>query len=150
MKEKNKSFSKSFSSSLSTRLNRDIKEAFESTAKEKGLNSSMLLKHIVISYLENRKKDLEESSLIQAQLISLKEKINKLETKEEWFQQLFFCWMENWFAAHPKIEDEKQAILIAKSSRKRRDDFINAFNNAIYQDDKILYDTLFANAVEDK
>ena len=135
---------------VSTRLTQDQKRKFEILANEKGLNVSILLKHIINEYITNHMSNLENNNLIHMQLINLRDDVKKLSVKEEWFEQLFYCWLENWFLSHPKIEDTENLILMAKNARNRRNEFIKKFNENVFNEDEIIYDRLFMNAQEGK
>ena len=133
---------------ISTRLNLIQKKKLTGIAKSKGISTSLLLKHIIVSYLDEKEDIIESNAMLQMQLIDVKKEVQKIGVNQEWFEQLFYTWLENWFLSHPKI-DESNAINLAKTARLRRDKFVDIFNTQLYNENKTLYDTLIANSIEE-
>lgn len=129
----------------SCRLNSEQMRRLDSKAKEKGIPRSMLIKHIILEYLD---KDITHTNILQASMQKIIEKMNNVSEKQEFFQQMFYSFLVNWFASHPQINDDSESLL--NSSIERRDNFAKNFINDIYNNSDQLYETLFANSVEDQ
>ena len=54
------------------------------------------------------------------------DKIEYIDAKQEFFQQLFYAWLANWFLTHPAMEEKDQKI-IWKNSVARRNEFMDKF-----------------------
>ena len=79
--------------------------------------------------------------------MTVMEKIDRTSQKQELFQQLFFCFLSNWFLQHPKI-DEQNAAVLRESAIERRNSFIQGFLNNFYSESGELFDILLANQNE--
>lgn len=129
---------------VSVRLSKKDANRLKNKAIENNMTKAILLKKIILDYLD---KDITHTNILQEQMINLNEKIDKLDTKNEFFEQLFYTFLENWFAAHPRIDNSDNSIL-HKAAVNRRNEFIRIFISDIYNDNGELYDILFANHVE--
>lgn len=127
----------------SCRLNTDQMRRLDAKAKEKGLERSILIKHIILEYLD---KDIEHINLMQASLMNIGEKIDKNSTKLEFFMQMFYSWLVNWFAVNPTPPDTSETFVNA--SIKRRDSFAQNFCDDIFNDATSLFENLYQNTVE--
>lgn len=127
-----------------TRLNTDQIRKLDLKASEKGLSRSVLVKHILLSYLD---KETEHTNIIESALITVMEKLDRNSQKQELFQQLFFCFLSNWFLQHPKLE-EKNIDVLAKSAAERRDAFVKGFISNFYNESGDLFDMLLASSNE--
>lgn len=127
----------------SCRLNTDQMNRLDAKAKERGLPRSMLIKQIILDYLD---EEIEHTNLIQQQLVNVMAKIDKNEKQVEFFQQMFYAWLVTWFGSHPKNENLTATQI--NSTLERRNTFINNFINGIFNEDELLYETLFHNGEE--
>lgn len=133
------------SNTASCRLNTDQMRKLDAKAKEKGLPRSMLIKHIILEYLD---KDIEHVNLIQASIMNLQNEVEKSSRKTEFFMQMFYSWLVNWFASNPRQENVSEAFI--KDSISRRDNFAKNFTDEIYNDATELFESLFADNVENQ
>ncbi len=131
------------SSIASCRLNTDQLRLLDAKAAEEGLPRSMYIKHIILEYLD---KDITHTNLLQASIMNVNTEIQKNTQKIEFFMQMFYSWLVNWFAANPKPEDVSETYI--KESISRRDAFAKNFAEDIYNDSAELFESLFADSVE--
>lgn len=131
---------------ISTRLNDTQYKLFKIKAIEKNYTTSELLREIILKYLD---KDMSHENLLQASMVNTMKKIDQLNDKTEFFQQLFYCWLSQWFLTHPKLEEKNQNIII-KNSIVRRNEFISRFISSVYDQNQELYEILFANKAENE
>lgn len=133
---------------LGTRITKKQKKKFDSLAKEKGMSSSLLLKQIVVDYIEDETKKITDFDILNTLFLEQKKKIEQLSVSQEYFTQLFNFWLNTWFMSHPKINDEtyKERMNMAI---KRKDDFINLFNEKGYDENKTLFQINFMNEIEE-
>lgn len=131
---------------ISTRLNDTQYKLFKIKAIEKNYTTSELLREIILKYLD---KDMSHENLLQASMVNTMKKIDQLNDKTEFFQQLFYCWLSQWFLTHPKLEEKNQNIII-KNSIVRRNEFISRFIGSVYDQNQELYEILFANKAENE
>lgn len=132
---------------VSTRLTLLQRKKLDGIAKSKGISISLLIKHIIVSYLEEHENLLDTNNILQMQILDIKEEIKKVATNQEWFEQLFYTWLETWFMNHPKIENNR--LELAKEARNRRNKFIEIFNTKLYIENGNLYDRLIAESLEE-
>jgi hypothetical protein len=130
---------------VSTKLSTSQLNLFKAKAMEKNYSTSELLREIVLQYLDN---DVCHENLLQSSMLKIMEKVDNLDAKHEFFEQLFYCWLAQWFLTHPKIEEDQKTII--KNSINRRNDFINSFIANVYNENEELYELLFANKVEEE
>ncbi len=133
---------KKITNSLSTRINTDQIRKFDSIAKEKGFTRSILLREIVIDYIN---KDITNENLLQESVTNLITKINKQDTKIEFFMQFFYAWLAVWYKSHPQTENDES---IQVQAIQRRNKFADAFSKEIFNDMEELFDKLYANNEE--
>ncbi len=131
---------------IATRLNDTQYKLFKIKAIEKNYTTSELLREIILKYLD---KDMSHENLLQASMVNTMKKIDQLNDKTEFFQQLFYCWLSQWFLTHPKLEEKNQNIII-KNSIVRRNEFISRFIGSVYDQNQELYEILFANKAENE
>lgn len=133
---------------LGTRITIKQKKKFDSLANEKGMSSSLLLKQIVVNYIEDETKKITDFDILNTLFLEQKKKIEQLSVSQEYFTQLFNFWLNTWFMSHPKINDEtyKEKMNMAI---KRKDDFINLFNEKGYDENKTLFQINFMNEIEE-
>ena len=133
---------------LGTRITIKQKKKFDSLANEKGMSSSLLLKQIVVDYIEDETKKITDFDILNTLFLEQKKKIEQLSVSQEYFTQLFNFWLNTWFMSHPKINDEtyKEKMNMAI---KRKDDFINLFNEKGYDENKTLFQINFMNEIEE-
>lgn len=127
----------------SCRLNTDQIRKLDAKACEKGLPRSMMIKHIILEYLD---RDIQHTNLIQASIMNLNDEIKKNSRKTEFFMQLFYSWLVNWFASNPKPEDVSETFI--KDSITRRDNFAKNFTEEIWNDATELFESLVSDNVE--
>lgn len=131
---------------ISTKLNETQLKLFKTKALEKNLTTSELLRQLIINYLDS---EVTHENILQSQLVKVMDKIEYIDAKQEFFQQLFYAWLANWFLTHPAMEEKDQKI-IWKNSVARRNEFMDKFIANIFNEDEELYEHLFANKVEDE
>ena len=133
---------------IGTRLNPKQKKEFDLLAKEKGMSTSLLLKQVILDYLEDETKKITDFDILNTLFLEQKKKIEQLSVSQEYFTQLFNFWLNTWFMSHPKINDEtyKEKMNMAI---KRKDDFINLFNEKGYDENKTLFQINFMNEIEE-
>ena len=129
----------------SCRLNSDQIRRLDAKAMEKGLERSVLVKYIILEFLD---KDIEHTNLLQSAITNVANLIEKNSRKQEFFQQLFYSWLVNWFAVNPTPSDTSEAFV--KSTIERRNTFAKNFMEDIYNDATELYESLFADSVENQ
>lgn len=129
----------------SCRLNTDQMRRLDAKAKEKGLERAMLIKYIILEYLD---KEIEHVNLMQAAITNVSEKIDKNSRKLEFFQQMFYSWLVNWFAVNPTPEDKSETFV--KASIERRNAFAKNFSEDIFNDATELFEMLFADSAEEQ
>lgn len=127
----------------SCRLNTDQIRRLDAKANEKGLPRSMMIKHIILEYLD---RDIEHVNLIQASIMNLQDEVHKSSRKTEFFMQMFYSWLVNWFASNPRQENVSETFI--QDSIARRDNFAKNFTEEIYNDATELFESLFADTVE--
>lgn len=132
--------------SVCTRLNVDQIKRLDIMAAEKRLNRSLFVREIILDYLD---KDLEKENIIESNLERIEQKIDKKNSKDEFFMQYFHAWILTWFASHPQIT-QKDSSTFVKATTERRNHFDNLFVSKIYNVSGELYDSLFANHVENE
>lgn len=142
--KKTKKTSAPRSTTVATKLSNTELNLFKAKALEKNYTTSELLREIILKYLDN---DVCHENLLQSSMLNLMKKIDVLASKQEFFEQLFYCWLAQWFLTHPKIEEDEKTII--KNSINRRNDFINSFIANVYNENEELYELLFANKVEE-
>ena len=133
---------------LTTRVTKEQRKKFELLAKEKGMSPSLLLKQITLDYIEDETKKITDFDILNTLFLEQKKKIEQLSVSQEYFTQLFNFWLNTWFMSHPKISDEtyKERMNMAI---KRKDDFINLFNEKGYDENKTLFQINFMNEMEE-
>lgn len=127
----------------SCRLNTDQIRRLDAKANEKGLPRSMMIKHIILEYLD---KDIEHINLVQASIMNLQDEVHKSSRKTEFFMQMFYSWLVNWFASNPRQDNVSDTFL--QDCISRRDSFAKNFTEEIYNDSTELFESLFADNVE--
>lgn len=127
----------------SCRLNTDQMRKLDAAATEKGLPRSMMIKHIILEYLD---RDIQHVNLLQASIMNVNAEIQKNSRKTEFFMQLFYSWLVNWFASNPRPTDVSETFI--KDSIARRDTFAKNFTDEIYNETTELFESLFADNIE--
>lgn len=140
-----KTVSKVTTNTASCRLNTDQMRRLDAKAKEKGIERAMLIKYIILEYLD---KDIEHANLMQAAITNVSDKIDKNSRKLEFFFQMFYSWLVNWFAVNPTPEDTSEAFINA--SIERRNVFAKNFSEDIYNDATELFESLYSDNVEEQ
>lgn len=130
---------KTISNILSARFNRDITRKFDIKAKEKGLTRSLLLRQIVIDYIN---KDITNENLLQASVTNLITKVNKQDSKLEFFMQFFYSWLAIWYRNHPQTEGNESIKIQAIENRNK---FAQTFSTQIFDEMEDLFDILYAD-----
>lgn len=143
---KKDNFLEKTNNTISTKLNDSQLKLFKIKAMEKNYSTSELLREIILKYLD---KDMSHENLLQASMVNTMKKIDQLNDKTEFFQQLFYCWLSQWFLTHPKLEEKDQKIII-KNSIVRRNEFVSRFIGSVYDQNQELYEILFANKAENE
>lgn len=130
-------------STAACRLNTDQMRKLDRLAEDKGIPRSMMVKHIILEYLD---RDIEHVNLIQASIMNLQDEVHKSSRKTEFFMQMFYSWLVNWFASNPRQENVSETFI--QDSIARRDNFAKNFTEEIYNDATELFESLFADTVE--
>ena len=128
-----------------TKLSNSELNLFKAKALEMNYSTSELLREIILKYLDN---DVCHENILQSSILKVMQKVDALGAKQEFFEQLFYCWLAQWFLTHPKVEEDEKIII--KNSINRRNDFINSFITNVYNENEELYELLFANKVEEE
>ena len=127
------------------RLNTDQMRLLDMKAREKGLPRSMYIKDVILRSLD---EDVEHINILQAALMNVQDEIRKTNQKLEFFQQMFYSWLVNWFASNPKPDNVSETFI--KESIARRDAFAKNFADAVYNDTTELFEMMFAENVENQ
>ena len=127
----------------SCRLNTDQMRLLDMKAREKGLPRSMYIKDVLLRSLE---EDVEHINLLQSGLMHVQDELRKNNQKLEFFQQMFYSWLVNWFASNPKPENVSETFI--KESIARRDAFAKNFAEDVFNDATELFEMMFAENVE--
>ena len=128
-----------------TKLSNSELNLFKAKALDMNYSTSALLREIILKYLDN---DVCHENILQSSILKVMQKVDALGAKQEFFEQLFYCWLAQWFLTHPKVEEDEKIII--KNSINRRNDFINSFIANVYNENEELYELLFANKVEEE
>lgn len=123
---------------ISARFNTDIIRKFDTKAQEKGLTRSLLLRQIVIDYIN---KDTINDNILQQTMTNLITHVKKQESKLEFFMQLFYSWLGIWYRNHPQVDNQEAKVQAIENRNK----FANTFATQIYDEMQELFDILYAD-----
>ena len=126
---------------LTVRVNTDIVRKFDAKAKERGLTRSLLLRQVVIDYLN---KNITNENILQQTMTNLISYVKKQDSKLEFFMQFFYAWLAIWYRNHPQTENKAAKIQAIENRNK----FAHAFSKEIYNDMQDLFDILYADNEE--
>lgn len=126
---------------LTVRVNTDIARKFDAKAKERGLTRSLLLRQIVIDYIN---KNITNENILQQSVTTLISYVKKEDSKLDFFMQFFYAWLGIWYRNHPQV-DSKEAKIQAIENRNK---FAHTFAKDIYDEMQDLFDILYADNEE--
>lgn len=129
---------------ISARFNDDQIDLFDLKAKEQKLSRADLLKKIVLNYLED---EVSNKNLMLGAITTMKEKIDRNETKMEFFMQLFHAYLALWFQSHP-LSDDTHNIINVRAALTKREQFENNFMKNVFDQYESLFSKLLANNIE--
>ena len=131
---------------ISARFNDDQIDLFDLKAKEQKLSRADLLKKIVLNYLEDQ---VSNKNLMLGAITSMKEKLDRNETKMEFFMQLFHAYLALWFQSHP-LSDETKNSVTARAALNRREQFESNFMKNVFNQYESLFSKLLADNLENE
>ena len=124
------------------RASKSLQDLILLKAKEKHTRPSLYLRDLVIQSLSGK------SELVLAKSIAtLNQNVSKLDRKFEYFLELFLFYVTHSFADHPEIPADKKEE-IGRMAEKRRDQWLQLFNNEIFEKSAGHYQSVLADLME--
>lgn len=126
----------------STRLSEAQTKKLDILASQNNLNRSLYIKKILIDHIDNY---YENTNILSKNVFQNNQKIDELKNSVNLLTQFFYNWLANWFASHPKINNNNK---IAEDGIDRRNKFTEYFLEELFEENENLFSLLTAQLNE--